>query len=212
MKLLALFQTKALVTVAAGVLLVGSATAAFAAMSAGQAVVQSSAHAHSTATVAATHATQGTAQRTTGTGHTSCSGLADAQNLAAQYHLSTSSTGAAVIALCALHQGTFKGTTMAGISITSSQVYGYGEIDQLLTLARYLATQTGDTLSDSNVSSYLADALHTCGSTPLEQCLITNIPGFHSGNKPTPTSTPHGKPTVTPTPPGKPTTTPTPHH
>jgi hypothetical protein len=220
MKLLALLQTKALVTLVAGVLLVGGATAAFAATSAGQQVVQSLTHAHPAAT--ATHSAKGNAQGTAGKDHANCPGQAEAQNLATRYQLSTASTGNAVTAMCALHQGTFKGSTTGGISVTSGRVYGYGEIDQLLTYAQYLAAHdrahAGGKLSDSNVSAYLANALHTCGSTPLETCLMTNIAGFQpgngTGNKPSSTPTPHGnKPTTTPTPHGnKPTATPTPHH
>jgi hypothetical protein len=222
MKLLALLQTKALVTLVAGVLLVGGATAAFAATSAGQQVVQSLTHAHPAATAAATHSAKGNAQGTAGNDHASCPGQAEAQNLATRYQLSTASTGNAVTAMCALHHGTFKGSTTSGVSVISSRVYGYGEIDQLLTYAQYLAAHdrahVGGKLSDSNVDGYLANALHTCGSTPLETCLMTNIAGFQpgngTGNKPTSTPTPHGnKPTATPTPHGnKPTATPTPHH
>jgi len=222
MKLLALLQTKALVTLVAGVLLVGGAAAAFAATPAGQHVVQSLTHAHPTVTAAATHSAQGNAQGAAGTDHASCPGQADAQNLVTKYQLSTASTGTAMTAMCALHQGTFKGTTTGGVSVTSSRVYGYGEIDQLLTYAQYLATHdranVGGKLSDSNVSGYLANALHTCGATPLETCLMTTIPGFQpgngNGNKPTSTPTPHSnKPTTTPTPHGnQPIATPTPHH
>jgi len=222
MKLLALLQTKALVTLVAGVLLVGGAAVAFAAMPAGQHVVQSLTHAHPTVTAAATHSAQGNAQGTAGTDHASCPGQSDAQHLATKYQLSTASTGTAMTAMCALHQGTFKGTTTGGVSVTASRVYGYGEIDQLLTYAQYLAAHdranVGGKLSDSNVSGYLANALHTCGATPLETCLMTNLPGFQpgngNGNKPTSTPTPHSnQPTTTPTPHGnQPIATPTPHH
>lgn len=211
MKLLALVQTKALVTLVTGVLMVGAATAAFAATPAGQNVVQSLTHAHPTVTAAATHSAKGNAQGAAGKDHASCPGQSDAQNLATKYQLSTASTGNAMIAICALHQGTFKGTTTGGVSVTSSRVYGYGEINQLLTYAQSLAAHdsanVGGKLSDSNVSGYLANALHNCGSTPLETCLMTTIPGFQpgngNGNKPTTTPTPHGN---------KPTATPTPHH
>jgi hypothetical protein len=222
MKLLALLQTKALVTLVAGVLLVGGAAAAFAATPAGQHVVQSLTHAHPTVTAAATHSAQGNAQGTAGTDHASCPGQSDAQHLATRYQLSTASTGTAMTAMCALHQGTFKGTTTGGVSVTASRVYGYGEIDQLLTYAQYLAAHdranVGGKLSDSNVSGYLANALHTCGATALETCLMTTMPGFQpgnaNGNKPTSTPIPHGnKPTTTATPHGnQPTATPTPHH
>jgi len=164
-------------------------------------------------------------------GHsTTCPGLPEAQNLAASFSLSTDSAGDAAQASCSLHQGTFKGTTPGGAAISSSRVFGYGEIQDLLTYARYLATHdatnTGGTLTSSNVRSYLAEALQSCGTSPLETCLAANIPGFHPGKsesngQPTNTPTPPsgGKPTSTPTPPsstptppggGKPTSTPTP--
>ena len=222
MKLLALLQIKALVTLVAGVLLVGSVAVAFAATPSGQNVVQSLTHAHPTATATAPHSAKGNAPGTAGQDHASCPGQSDAQNLATKYQLSTASTGNAVTAMCALHQGTFQGSTTGGVSVTSSRVYGYGEIDQLLTYAQYLAAHdhanVGGKLSDSNVSGYLANAVHTCGSTPLETCLMTTMPGFQpgngNGNKPTSTPTPHGnKPTTTPTPHGnQPIATPTPHH
>lgn len=218
MKLLALLQTKALVAIIAGVLLVGGATAAFAATPAGQTVVQTLTHAHPTVTAVATHGHGSQSQATPASGQKSCPGLSDAQNLAASYHLSTTSTGAAVTAICALHDGTFKGTTTTGASVTVNRVYGYGEINQLLTYARYLAAHdsanTSGALNDTNVSSYLADALHSCGTTPLQVCVQKNVPGSSHGNKPTTTPTPNGnKPTGTPTPNGnKPTGTPTPHH
>lgn len=116
-----------------------------------------------------------------------------AQNLATKYDLSKDSKGNAMRVICALHQGTFKGATTGGVA--ASQVYGYGEIDQLMTLAQYLAAHDSANvdgkLSDANVSSYLANALHACGSSPLETCLQTTIPNYHSGNKPTGTPTPH---------------------
>jgi len=152
-----------------------------------------------------------------------CPGLPEAQNLATSFSLSTDSTGDAAQAICSLHQGTFKGTTPGGTAVSSSRVFGYGEIEDLLTFARYLAahdaTNTSGTLTNSNARSYLAEALQRCGTSPLETCLAANIPGFHpgkSGGNGQPTSTPTppggGKPTSTPTPPGggKPTSTPTP--
>lgn len=218
MKLLALLQAKALVTMVAGVLLVGGATAAFAATPAGQTIVQTWTHTHPTVTAVATHGSESQAQGTPASGQKSCPGLSEAQDLAASYHLSTTSTSAAVTTICALHNGTFKGTTTAGASVTANRVYGYGEINQLLTYAQDLAvhdsTNTSGTLDDTNVSSYLANALHDCGATPLQVCVQKNVPGSSHGNKPTTTPTPNGnKPTGTPTPNGnKPTGTPTPHH
>jgi len=149
-------------------------------------------------------ATPGTQQNGQGSGQpnqnpSACPGLPDAQKLAKSYHLSTSSQGAAVLAICALHQGTFKGTASDGTTVTASRVYGYGEIDQLLTYAQYLAAQDptnqGGQLSDTNVGSYLATALQSCGSSPLATCLQTHIPNYqpgkHNTNKPTVTPTPH---------------------
>ncbi len=226
MKLLALLQAKAIVTIVASVLLVGGATAAFAATPTGQTVVQSLTHASSTVTVKATPGEKQDSHQATATSdkdQSDCPGQADAQNLAIKYGLSSDSKGKAVQAICTLHQGTFTSKTTSNITVTVSHVYGYGEIDQLLTYAQYLAAHdaanTGSKLTDTNVSSYLADALKICGDTPVEKCVTTNIPGFQpgDGNKPTETPTPHSnKPPVTPTPDGnngnKPTGTPTPHH
>src|SRR5581483_6994776 len=176
MKLLAFFQTRTLVTIVASVLLLGGATAAFAATSAGQTVVQSSTHVRSTATVVATHAVSGSRlQGAPAHRQKNCPGLSDARRLATSYHLSTASSGAAVTAICALHQDTFQGTTPGGMSVTTSRVYGYGEIDQLLNYARFLASHdnanASGNLTDTNVSSYLADALQTCGAAPLQSCI-----------------------------------------
>jgi hypothetical protein len=181
-----------------------------------------------TSTPAKPSPTRGTGREATATpganGHAAnCPGLPEAQNLAASFSLSTDTTSDAVQAMCSLHQGTFKGTTPGGAAISSSRVFGYGEIQDVLTYAHYLATHDatnpGGTLTNSNARSYLAEALQRCGTSPLETCLATNIPGFHpgkSGSSGQPTSTPTppagGKPTSTPTPPGggKPTSTPTP--
>jgi hypothetical protein len=151
-----------------------------------------------------------------------CAGLPEAQTLAASFSLSTDSTSDALQAICALHQGTFKGTTPGGSAISSSRVFGYGEIKDLLTYGRYVATHdtssAGGTLTSTNTRSYLAEALHTCGTTVLQVCLMTKIPGFQPGpngsnGKPSSAPTPGGgRPTSTPTPPigGMPTSTPTP--
>lgn len=226
MKLLALLKAKALISVVAGLLLVGGATAAFAATPAGQAVVKSVAHNNATVTAQATSANHHDGQDTAtpkGQGKPACPGLSDAQHLAASYKLSTDSKGHAVQALCTLHAGTFTGTTTSGKAVKISRVYGYGEINQLLVYAQYLASHnaanTGGKLTDDNVSGYLSNALHSCGTTQLEKCLRTNIPGYQPGNgaQPTATGTPGSKPTGTPggkptgTPGSKPTGTPTPH-
>jgi hypothetical protein len=221
MKFFGLLKAKALIAIVAGVLLVGGATAAFASTSAGQNVVRSLVHGPSTVTARSTQEANHNGQNTgkSNQDRNTCPGLSDAQNLATKYHLSTASQGDAVKAICALHQGTFKGTSSSGVTVAATRVYGYGEIDQLLTYAQYLASHdkanAGGKLTDTNVSSYLAAALHSCGTSPLETCLKTNIPNYHPGN------TDHGngnggngsgnKPTTTPTP-HKPPVTPTPHH
>ena len=213
MKLLTLLKGKLALTVVAGFLVVSGATAVFAATPTGQTVVQSLTHTSPSAAQATQGAQHSGQQNDQGKQkHSACSGLTDAQNLAKAYGLSTSSQSAGVMAICALHQGTFKGTTASGVMVSASRVYGYGEVDQLLTYAQYLAKKDGTKLSDANVGSYLAAALHSCGSTPLEVCLRTNTqPGNHNGggngngngNQPTTTPTPNGH---------KPTATPTPHH
>ena len=133
------------------------------------------------------------------------------QNLAASFSLSLDTTSDAVQAICSLHQGTFKGTTPSGAAVSSSRVFGYGEINELLTYAQYLATHdttnAGGTLTSENARSYLAEALQNCGPTALESCLMTKIPGFQpgkSGNNGKPSSTPtpgSGRPASSPTPP-----------
>lgn len=214
-KLLMLLKAKAAITAVTAVLVVGGATAAFAATPPGQGVMHNLMNGHATATVTATsqanHGKQGDSQ-SQNHGNT-CPGQTDAQNLATTFGLSTDANGAAVQAICALHTGTFKGTTTDGASVTATRVYGYGEIDQLLTLAQSLDTKAGTKLSDANVSSSLADALHTCASAASVAECVNDQHG--NGNKPTTTPTPNGnKPTSTPTPPNgnKPTSTPTPHN
>jgi hypothetical protein len=216
MKFVHVIKGKLLVAVLAGVVLIGGATAAFAATPAGRNVVDSISHKPSAATApdVANHKKQG--QGTPGTG-TTCPGLPEAQHLASAFSLSTDGSGDAVQAICELHQGIFKGTTPGGTTDASSRVFGYGEIEMLLTYAHYLATHdtanTGGKLTSSNVRSYLAQVLHGCGTTPLETCLQTNIPGFqpgtgNSGSSGNQNGHGHGngdgKPTSTPTPP--------PHH
>jgi len=189
MNLLTLLKGKLLVSVVASVVLVGGATVAFAATSAGQTVVQSLIQRHSTVNTNTTSSTRhkGRSDDQSNQDPSACPGLPDAQKLAKSYHLSTSSQGAAVLAICALHQGTFKGTASDGTTVTASRVYGYGEIDQLLTYAQYLASKDNSgQLSDTNVSGYLATALQSCGSSPLATCLQTHIPNYqpgkHNGN------------------------------
>ncbi|HEX7736693.1 MAG TPA: hypothetical protein VF458_17735 [Ktedonobacteraceae bacterium] len=215
MKVLLLLKGKLLLTVASAVLIAGGATVAFAATPAGQSVVQSITHGKPSVTPGATHAPDHDPSVTPGgkKGSNACPGLADAQNLATSYHLSTSAQGDAVKTFCALHQGTFKGTTTSGSAVTTSRVYGYGEVNQLLTYAQYMAAHdsanAGGKLTDANVSGFLANALHSCGTTPLAACLKAKIPGYQPGKGGD--NNGNGKPTTTPTPGRKPTATPTPH-
>jgi hypothetical protein len=212
MKLSGLFKTKALLTIVAGILLVGGATVAAAATATGQHVAQSTTHAHATKRSVATHQAGQHGQKTgrADQQQSDCPGQVEADTLATKYHLGST----AVQAICALHEGTFTGTTSSGVSGAARRVYGYGEIQQLLTYAAYLASHdkanAGGKLTDSNVSSYLAAALHSCGTSALATCLKTNIPaeqpgtgghgnGNGKGNKPTVKPTPH-MPAVTPTP------------
>lgn len=210
MKLLALVKTKALLTAIAGVLLVGGATVAFAATPDGQHIIQSFAQKTVTVLALPTHQPKGTPA--SDHSDAACPGQPEAQNLAAKYRLSEEQTGNAITAICALHAGTFEGTTINGTSVKVKRVYGYGEIDQILSYAQSLAEQdsanAGGKLSDLNVNSYIANALRGCGSTPVEACVKSHVPGNGkkptiNGKKPDATSTPHGN---------KPDATPTPHH
>jgi hypothetical protein len=195
MNIVTVLKAKLVVMAVASVVVVGGVTAVLAATPAGQQVFHPSSNA---AQVTKTpHAAD--QQDQPGQANT-CPGLADAQHLATQFALSATSQSSAVQAICALHSGSFKGTTPGGSAVTSSRVFGYGEIDQLLTYAQFLATHdkatSGSTLTDGNVQSFLAEALQSCGTSPIEQCLKTNIPNYQPGNgngggKPTGTPTPH---------------------
>ena len=209
MKFVRVLQGKLIVVVLVSVAVVGGATA-FAATAAGQGLVHAIAgQAHAPATpdgeshgntlqANTTHPADKSTQN-------SCPGLPDAQQLATQFALSTASTSDDVQAVCALHQGTFTGTTPNGAAVASKRVFGYGEIDQLLTYAQFLAGQdpAGGKLTNANARGFLAEAVQSCGITPLVTCLKTNIPGFQPGNS---NESSHGNGH------GKPSSTPTPHH
>lgn len=228
LKLLALLKGHVLLAALGGTILVGGATAAFAATPAGQHVVQSALQGAPATTPTAAAQANGdnkptsTPDNQNGKDNKGCPSLPEAQNLATAYHLSTASTGDAVKDICALHKGTFAAKTVSGETVKISHVYGNGEINQLLTYAQYLATKDSTNadskLTDTNVTQYLAAALKSCGTSPLAVCLKTNIPNYQPGNsdssnsnKPTATPTNNGnKPTATPTDNGnKPTSTPT---
>ena len=211
MKFVRVLQGKLMVVVLVSVAVVGGATA-FAATAAGQGPLRANAgQAHAPATPEGE--SHGNTQQATSTHHAeesaqnTCPGLADAQQLATQFALSTASTSDGIQAVCALHQGSFTGTTPNGASVSSNRVFGYGEIEQLLTYAQFLAGQdtaaAGSKLTSANVRGLLAEAVHSCGTTPLVTCLQTNISGFEPGNS---TDVSHGNGH------GKPSSTPTPHH
>ena len=197
MKLRPLLKAKLLIVLLIGAAILGGGTAVFAATPSGQLAFHTlTGSAHATTTPKATEQhdkTQGT----------SCPGLADAQHLATQFSLSTARDSDALQAICDLHGGTFTGTTPGGKAVSSRKVFGYGEIEQLLTYARYLVSQDqsnpNGTLTTGNVRVYLAAALQSCGTTPLASCLKANIPGYQPGNG-NGNGDGNGKPTSTPTP------------
>jgi hypothetical protein len=220
MKFVRVLKGKLLVTVLVAVALLGGATAVFAATPAGQGMVPSITRSQSATAVLDGGNHKGSSNQDAAGHGTTCPGLPEAQQLATQFALSTDSRSDAIQALCALHGGTFKGTTSSGASVSSSRVYGYGEIEMLLTYAQYLASHdqasTSRKLTGENVRTYLAQALHNCGTTPLETCLRASTPGSQLGNDKGKSGTGksngnrgssgngHGKPTSTPTPPPHP--------
>lgn len=218
MKLIHVFKGKFLATVLVSLTLISGATAVFAASPAGQNIVHRMTHSQSsTATLdVAGHKNRSQDNDAASTGNSSnCPGLPEVKDLATRFGLSTADTSDAVQAMCALHQGTFKGTTPTNAAVTSGHVFGFGEIALLLTYAQFLAVHNtanaSGKLTDANTRSYLAQALQRCGATSLETCLMTNIPGFKPGmNTGTTGNTSqrgnqghdngHGKPTSAPTP------------
>lgn len=196
-----------------GIVIVGGATAAFAATPAGQGLVHTLTGPAHTKVASKVDSQAGNPHannhQTNNDNKNTCPGLPDAQRLAAQFALSTDSNSDDIQAMCSLHQGTFKGTTPKGASVPSNRVFGYGEIDALLTYAQFLASHdtanAGGKLTSTNAQSYLAEAVQSCGTMPLVTCLKTNISGFKPGNgndgshghgngngKPSSTPTAHG--------------------
>ncbi len=204
MKFVSLLKGKLIVAALVSVAVVGGATA-FAATSAGGGLVHAiTGQAHVTATADVEshgHNLQANNHHADTSHKNTCPGLPDAQQLATQFGLGTASTSDDIQAVCALHQGTFTGTTPNGTSVSSKRVFGYGEIDQLLTYAQFLAGQdkanAGGKLTSASARGFLAQAVQSCGTTPLMTCLNTNIPGFQPGNS---HDASHGKPSSTPTP------------
>jgi hypothetical protein len=114
MKLAGLFKGKVLVAVLLSITVASGTTAVFAATPAGRGVVHAMmAMAHAQA---ATHKNDhhASSHKAAGRKSSTCPGLPEAQQLAAKYALSTDRDGDAVQAMCALHRGTFVGTTPAG--------------------------------------------------------------------------------------------------
>jgi hypothetical protein len=190
MKLGSLLRGKLLAFALVSVAVVGGATAVFAATPTGQSVVHTiTGSAHATATREADNQDNNSSDNGSHANNgnkNNCPGLPDAQRLATQFSLSTGSNSDDIQAICSLHQGSFKGATPNGTSVTSSRVFGYGEIDMLLTYAQFLATQdktnASGKLTTDNARSYLAEAIQSCGATPLNTCLKTNIPNFQPGD------------------------------
>jgi len=195
MKFVRFLRGKLVAAAIVGIVVVGGATAAFAATPTGQGLVHAiTGQAHTTATPDADRHENNNQddnnqddnnQHASNGDKSNCPGLPDAQRLATQFALSTASTSDDIQAMCSLHQGTFKGATPNGTPVSSKRVFGYGEIDQLLTYAQFLAGQdkanAGGKLTSANARGYLAAAVQSCGTTPLMTCLKTNIPGFHPG-------------------------------
>jgi hypothetical protein len=188
MKLAHLLKGKLLVAALLSITVASGTTAVFAATPAGQGVVHAMmAMAHAQA---ATHKNghHASSHKAAGRKSSTCPGLPEAQQLASKYALSTGKDGDAIQAICALHRGTFVGTTPAGAVVSSQRIFGYGEINKLLASAQFLATHdkanASGKLTDSTVRSYLALALQHCGTTSLERCLKTKVqPGNSGSNK-----------------------------
>jgi hypothetical protein len=153
MKLAGLFKGKLLVAALLGITVASGTTAVFAATPAGRGVVHAMmAMAHAQA---ATHKNghHASSHKAAGRKSSTCPGLPEAQQLASKYALGIGKDGDAIQAMCALHRGTFVGTTPAGASVSSQQVFGYGEIEKLLAYAQFLVThaKANEKLTDSNV-------------------------------------------------------------
>jgi hypothetical protein len=191
-----LVSKKALMIALVVIAFVGGTGIALAATPAGHDLVQHLTGSHATASPTqksdqhgATHGiATATANKQNPQGNTnSCAGQPKAQQLATQFSLSTESNGSAMLVICALHDGSFQGT-VDGKSVTIDHALGYGEIAHLLTYAQSLAAKNGEKLTNSNVQTYVATALNTCGSTKVVPCASTPTP--KAGGKPTSTPTP----------------------
>lgn len=194
LKMLTLFRNKILILVALVVIVLGGTTVALAATMSGRQTTHPPAvsHLRVTATATAGHRSDDDQEGDDDTGADgqgqSCSNQEDVQNFLQRFHLATTKEGAAVQAVCALHAGTFKGTTPKGAAVSSTQKFRFREIVQLFVLARSLAMKDGVKLNDTNVVSYLAAAVQTCSTfSSTAACLKSTLPNeqpdHHDGNE-----------------------------
>lgn len=171
---------KVVATALVGVALVGGGTAAMAATPGGQNIVKTITASVSSVTPSShsSHSQDNNGIKVSATARATdhsnvCPGLADAQNIAKAFSLSTDSKSATIKTICSLHDGSYKGLNHA---------LGYGEIENLLTYAQSLAKKANATLTDGNIDAYLAAALKNCGSSPIAVCVKANMPATQHGN------------------------------
>lgn len=215
-----LLKGKFLITALVGVTLLGGATVAAVASPAGQHVV-STITGKATVTPGNHNQNDDKNQKNNNNDNKDCPGQPEAQRLATKFGLSSTAKSTALMTICALHQGTFKGTSSKGTAITAKNVLGYGEIEHVLAQAQQLATKAGTKLSDANIQKFVADVVQSCGTTPLMQCVNAKDDQGSNNNSGTNGGDDHGnsgtnggnnggndhgnggggKPTSTPTPP-----------
>lgn len=190
-----LLKGKALVAILAGTIVVGGGAVAMAApaLQAHNNTPRATATVHPTA-----HTTQDKDKNDKGadkddkSNHaTDCPAMPAIKNIATEFGLSAAANSNSIKTICALHDGNFKGTTSAGASVSSTRVFGLGEIEALLTLAKFMATHnSGIKLTDANVQTQVANILQHCGSDSLMVCVRANLPNA----QPTPgNNNQHGK-------------------
>ena len=186
-----LLKGKVIAVIGVGAVLAGGATAAMAATPTGQHFIQTvtaqaanlSSHDLSTnrpngAFTPSSHKDDSSHQDATPTAK-ACPGP-DVQILATMFSLNTGSNSDDIQAICALRNGTFTGTTPNGQTVTSSRVFGDGEIYILLRYAQYLASHdksnTAGKLTNENTRNYLAAGLQSCGTSSFEACVKQVVP------------------------------------
>lgn len=177
-----LLKGKALVAVLAAALVAGGG-AAMAATPMGQNAIHSMNNTHSDA---AAHPDKDKSQnnkddqnkdKDDANAHaTDCSAMPAVKQLATEFGLSTAATSNSIKTICALHDGSFKGTTTAGASVSSTRVFGLGEIEALLAMAKH---NSGTSLTDASVQAQVANVLQHCGSKAAMECVKSDMPNFH---------------------------------